>query len=197
LRHSDFDPVRNWLFRSIMFEAEAEGFRSAGIRIGADHVETERQLLTETLAPFPVDLRTQALQMTRLYALLYCFENSVRQLIRERLEEKEGGDWWDKSVPKAVREQAAKRQQNAKANSWLEGEKGHPLQFVDFGDLSSIILHNWEDFSDLVPSQHWIKQRMDELEQARNFIAHSRLLLPAEFQRIESYIADWNKQVGV
>jgi hypothetical protein len=135
--------------------------------------------------------------MTRLYALLYCFENSVRQLIRERLEEKQGVDWWDKSVPKSVRDQAAKRQQTAQTNSWLEGEKGLPLQFVDFGDLSSIILHNWEDFSDLVPSQHWIKQRMDELEQARNFIAHSRLLLPAEFQRIESYVADWNKQVGV
>jgi hypothetical protein len=197
LLKGDIDPIRNWLFRSIMFEAEAERFRIAGIRVGADHVETERQLLTETLAPFPVDLRAQALQMTRLYALLYCFENSVRQLIRERLEEKDAADWWDKLVPKSVREQAAKRQQTAQTNSWLEGEKGHPLQFVDFGDLSNIILHNWEDFSDLVPSQHWIKQRMDELEQARNFIAHSRLLLPAEFQRIESYIADWNKQVGV
>jgi hypothetical protein len=189
--------VRNWLFRTMMFEAEAERFRDAGIRVGVDHVETERQLLDDVLAPFPVDLRAQALRMMRLYALLYCFENSVRQLIRERLEEKHGVDWWDRGVPKSVKEQAAKRQATAQANTWLEGEKSDALQFADFGDLSSIIIHNWDDFVDLIPTQHWLKQRMDELEKTRNFIAHSRLLLPAEFQRIENYVSDWNKQVGV
>jgi hypothetical protein len=194
---SDLDSLRNWLFRSIMFEADAERFRDAGIRVGVDMVDAERHLLEEVLEPFPVELRAQALRMTRLYALFYCFENSVRQLIRERLEERYGTDWWEKGVPKAVRDQATSRRDNALANSWLEGEKGDLLQFVDFGDLTRIVMNSWDDFSDLIPSQHWIKQRMDELEQTRNFIAHSRLLLPAEFQRIESYIKDWNKQVGV
>jgi hypothetical protein len=77
------------------------------------------------------------------------------------------------------------------------GEKGDPLQFVQFGHLADIVIGTWEDFSDLIPSQHWVKQRMDELEQARNFIAHDRQLLPGEFQRIETYVRDWNKQVGV
>jgi hypothetical protein len=181
----------------MMFEADAERFREAGIRVGLDETDVERRLLEEVLAPFPVDLRAQGLRMTRLYALLYCFENSVRQLIRERLEEKHGVDWWEKGVPKTVRDQATTRREAALSNTWLEGEKGDTLQFVDFGDLSRIIVSSWEDFSDLIPSQHWIKQRMDELEQARNFVAHSRLLLPTEFQRIESYIRDWNKQVGV
>ena len=194
---NDLDPIRNWLFRSIMFEAEAERFREAGIRVGVDGAAAERRLIEEVLEPFPVDLRAQALRMTRLYALLYCFENSVRQLIKERLEERHGVDWWDKGVPKGVRDVALSRQQSALSNSWLEGEKGDLLQFVDFGDLSKIIVNSWDDFSDLIPSQHWIKQRMDELEQTRNFIAHSRLLLPTEFQRIESYVRDWNKQVGV
>jgi len=181
----------------MMFEAEAERFRDAGIRVGADQVEAERRLLEEVLAPFPVELRAQSLRMTRLYALLYCFENSVRQLIRERLEEKHGVDWWENGVPKGVRDLASSRQQTALSNTWLEGEKGDLLQFVDFGDLSKIVLNSWDDFSDLIPSQHWMKQRMDELEQTRNFMAHSRLLSATEFQRIESYVRDWNKQVGV
>jgi hypothetical protein len=154
-------------------------------------------LLEEVLAPFPVDLRAQSLRMMRIYALLYCFENSVRQLIRERLEEKHGTTWWEANVPKTVRERANNRRESSLENTWLEGEKGDPLQFADFGDLSSIIVHCWDDFSDLIPSQHWVKQRMDELEQARNFIAHARMLMPTEFQRIESYVRDWNKQVGV
>ena len=75
--------------------------------------------------------------------------------------------------------------------------KSNPMNFIEFGHLADIVAHNWDDFADLIPSQHWLKQRMDELEQARNFVAHNRLLLPAEFQRLYMYVADWNRQVGL
>ncbi len=135
--------------------------------------------------------------MARLYALMYCFENAVRSLIAERLEEMHGVKWWDEQVPQKIRDFAEQRQKDANENSWLEGQRHELLSFVQFGHLSDIITNNWEDFSDLVPSQHWLKQRFDELEKARNFLAHNRLLLPGEFQRIEMYIADWNRQVGL
>jgi hypothetical protein len=185
------------MFRGLMFEAEAEAFRQAGIRVGANHQEIEASLTEQTLAPFGVALRNEALQMARLYALIYCFENSVRALIRERLLERHGDDWWSKTVPNKVQSQAETRQKNATANSWLEGQKKDILGFVDFGNLSDIVTNQWEDFSDIIPTQHWLKQRMDELEQTRNYIAHHRLLLPSEFQRIEMYIADWNRVVGL
>jgi hypothetical protein len=63
--------------------------------------------------------------------------------------------------------------------------------------LSDIIIQNWDLFTDLIPSQHWLTQRMDELEQARHYVAHNRLLADTEFRRIESYIGDWLRQVGV
>ena len=189
--------VRDWMFRHLMFEAEADGFRSAGIRIGTDDSQVERSLLEETLDPFSVELRNDALRMTRLYALIYCFEDSVRSLLSERLQEQHGSKWWTMKVPNRIREKAEKRQQDAQKNSWLEGEKQDVLEFVDFGQLADIIIENWDDFSDLIPSQHWLKQRFDELEQTRNFIAHNRLLQPTEFQRIEMYVADWNRTVGL
>ena len=74
---SDLDPIRNWLFRSMMFEADAERFREAGIRVGMDPEDTA-SIDRGGIGAFPVELRAQALRMTRLYALLYCFENSVR-----------------------------------------------------------------------------------------------------------------------
>ena len=40
-------------------------------------------------------------------------------------------------------------------------------------------------------------QRMEELEKARNFIAHNRMLLPSEFQRMYMYIADRNPVIGL
>lgn len=189
--------VREWMFRAIMFEAEAEAFRSAGIRIGADLHDSERSLLDDALSPFGVKLRNDALRMTRLYAILYAFENTVRSLIKERLEERHGVDWWNQKVPSAVKKFAAARLEDAEKNSWLEGERSEPIAFVDFGHLADIIANNWDDFMDLIPTQHWLRQRMDELEKARNFVAHHRMLLPSEFQRIEMYVGDWNRIVGL
>ena len=189
--------IRDFLFRGLMFEAEAERFRKAGIRIGANIEETEKRLIEESLNPFSIDLRNEALRMCRLYALIYCFENSIRMLIKERLIEKHGTNWWEKRVSKTVKDFAQKRKDDSVKNSWLDGQKKELLTFVEFGHLADIITNNWEDFSDLIPTQHWLKQRMDELEKARNFIAHNRYLLNTEFQRIEMYINDWNRMVGL
>lgn len=193
----DRKDLRDWMFRGLLFEAEAERFRAAGIRVGADETESERELFQEVLDPFGIDLRNEALRMARLFALIYCFENSVRRLLAERLQEHHGTDWWNSKVPKKIKDFAEARQKDAQENSWLEGENKDVLGFIEFGHLSDIIIANWEDFSDLVPSQHWIKQRFDELEKARNFIAHNRLLLPGEFQRLEMYVNDWNRMVGL
>lgn len=188
--------IREWMFRALMFEAESDQFKAAGIRVGADSEDTERSLTGEALANFSIQARNEALKMSRIYALMNCFENSVRDLVKERLKEKYDADWWEKGVLKKVRDFAEGRQRSAKENSWLEGDNTELIEFCEFGHLADIMIDKWSDFSDLIPTQHWLKQRMDELEKARNYIAHNRLLMPSEFRRIEQYISDWNKQVG-
>ena len=179
-----------------MFEAESESFRRAGIQIGSNSTDAEESLLKEALAPFSVTRRNKALEMARLYAVLFCFENEIRDFVRDALAEKEGVDWLDKLPPK-IKEQAESRRDTALKDSWLEGEKADLLGFVDFGHLAQIIVAKWEIFKDVIPTQHWLKQRMDELEKSRNFIAHNRMLLPSEFQRMYMYIADWNRVIGL
>lgn len=188
--------VRDFLFRGLMLESEASTFAAAGIQVGADQQDAENRLLSEALAPFNVSRRNAALEMARLYAVLHCFENEIRALIRERLSEKEGADWLTK-LPQKVKTQAEARQQSALDDSWLEGDKTDLLGFVDFGHLATIIIEKWIHFEDIMPSQHWLKQRMDELEKARNFIAHNRNLLPSEYQRIYMYVRDWNRVIGL
>ena len=188
--------VRDFLFRGLMFESEALDFQRAGIQIGANAAATEESLLREALAPFGISRRNSALEMARLYAILFCFENEVRSFIRERLEEKDGIDWSNK-LPQKILTHAQGRKETAMKDSWLEGEKTDLLGFVDFGQLALIIIEKWEFFKDIIPSQHWLKQRMDEMEKSRNFIAHNRMLLPSEFQRLYMYIADWNRVIGL
>jgi len=152
--------------------------------------------MQEALAPYSISRRNNALEMARLFAVIFCFENEIRQFIRETLEEKEGADWIDK-LPDSVKRFAEGRRDTALKDSWLEGEKSDLLGFIEFGHLAQIIIAKWEFFKDIVPSQHWIKQRMDELEKCRNFIAHNRMLLPSEFSRIYMYVDDWNKAIGL
>ncbi len=191
-----YKDLRDYLFRGLMFESEADEFQSAGIQVGADTGQAEERLLSENLVPFNIQRRNNALQMARLYAVLHCFENEIRWFIRETLEDIEGADWIDKLPPK-IKEFAEKRQAQAYKDSWLEGEKTDLLGFVEFGQLAQIIINKWEHFEDIIPSQHWLKQKMDELEKVRNSIAHNRMLLPSEFQRIYIYIADWNRVIGL
>lgn len=189
--------LRDFLFRGLMFEAEAETLRKAGIEIGApDAIATESRLLADVISPFSIELRAEALEMSRLYALLYCFENAVRELITTRMTEVHGPDWWTK-VSAKVQKKASDRRKSAVDNTWLEGESTRLIAFIDFGDLSSIITDNWADFQDLIPSQAWLRQRFDEMEAARNFVAHHRLLQQSEFQRLYMYVGDYNKQVGL
>ena len=193
---SELKDLRDFLFRGLMLESEARSFQAAGIQVGADIGQAEERLLSDAIAPFGVALRNRAIEMGRLYVVLHCFENSIRIFIRETLEEKDGPDWAEK-LPAKVKKYAEDRQKESIEDSWLEGEKGDLLGYVDFGHLASIIIEKWAHFEDIVPSQHWLKQRMEEMEKARHFIAHNRMLLPTEFQRLYMYIADWNRIIGL
>jgi len=188
--------IRDFLFRGLMFESEATKFQTAGIQIGANSTYAEEQLLAESISPFSIARRNSALEMARLYAVLHCFENEIREYIRGTLTENDGADWWTK-LPAKMKTFAESRQETALKDSWLEGEKTDLLGFVDFGMLSTIIIEKWSYFSNVIPSQHWLKQRMEELEKVRNFIAHNRVLLPTEYQRVYMYIADWNRVIGL
>jgi len=190
------DQLRSFLFRGLLFESEAAVFQRAGIQIGASDAAEAESLLEQSLAPFSVQRRNSALDMARLYALLFCFENEIRDFIRERLQEAEGDGWQDK-LPAKILQFAEGRKTTSLKDSWLEGQKTDILGFADFGQLGQIIVAKWDCFKDVIPSQHWLSQRMDEIEKARHFVAHNRLLLPSEFARLYMYIADWNRVIGL
>jgi hypothetical protein len=56
--------------------------------------------------------------MARLYAFLFCFENEIRDFIRDALSEKEGPEWQDELPPK-IKEFAETRMESALKDSWL------------------------------------------------------------------------------
>ena len=134
--------------------------------------------------------------MSSVYVALYCAENMLRDFIVDRLSETKGIDWWEKCVPKKVRDEVQKLKDKEEKNKYYSNRSNSNIGYTMLGNLTNIIIYNWDDFSDIIPSQAWITSRMDDLEMSRNIIMHTGLLPDIEMERIESIVRDLTKQLG-
>ena len=151
----------------------------------------------DLLAPIQESVRNAALQMQRAYLLLFTLENIVRELITSRLEESNGADWFEKCATNQMKTKVTDRKQKEDRDLWHTGRNKLPIYYLDFGDLSKLIVNNWLQFEDLLlPGQPWVQARLDEAEKSRNVIAHTNVLAPEEVDRLEMYLTDWMKQIG-
>ncbi len=133
--------------------------------------------------------------MTYAYCLFYCFENSVRELVAQRLEERKGPNWWAVAVPASVQKRIDGKKEEIESNKWHQAVICADINHTLFGDLASIVILQWQEFEELFPSQHWVRVRLNELERSRNVIAHGNLLPQPEIERLEQYLDDWLRQV--
>lgn len=188
------DRLHERAFRGVLLHADISGREDRGeIPRGMDPLSRPR-LLGRFTEFFPAEVVDRAEKMAYVYGLIYCFENAVRDLTAQRLEERKGAQWWD-AIPDKVRKYVEDRQKEAEENKWHETTVEANIDYTLFGQLASIFKTLWQDFDDLFPSQQWIVQRLEELERSRNVVMHGNILPPSEIERIERYLTDWLKQV--
>ena len=68
--------------------------------------------------------------------------------------------------------------------------------YCDFGDLSSIIVVNWELFESILANMEWSKAVLSTLERSRNIIMHGGIVAKEDIERIGMNIRDWIRQTG-
>lgn len=175
--------MQNLLLESELLELENEGLdigHAQGIK-SVDIVDTEI---------FEIDIRKQAKQMTSVYYLLFCLENSVRKSIITTLKDKYTASWWENKVPPEVKKKVKKRQDDEKDTPYSERSQ-EPIYYSDFLDLIDIIEANWTDFTDTFRSIESVKSTLGTLNILRRAIAHNSLLDEDEIQRFKLHIKDW------
>jgi hypothetical protein len=145
---------------------------------------------------FSPTLINEADRMASVYALFYCIENAVRELIDSRLNERHGPGWWDICVGEGIKKMANGLKEKEEKNKYHVPRSSELIGYTLFGSLSLLIINKWEDFSDLFPDQHWVTSRLNDLELSRNIIMHTGLLPELEIERIQSIARDWVRQVG-
>jgi Swt1-like HEPN len=187
--------LADWLFHCIAAEAALDRLQDEGISLRSSSApEAVQQQLP--LEDFSAPIRRSAMQAMPAYLGFFCLENSVRELIGDRLSERLGSDWWETASPRALKERVQQRKTKEGKDRWHVRRGEHEIYYTDFGDLKSLVQSQWEAFEDLFPDQNWLSSRLDELEASRNVIAHSNVLDDREIVRIRLYLQDWIRQVG-
>lgn len=146
---------------------------------------------------FSEEARTQAEAMGRVYELLYCLENSIRELVEATLREAFGAEkWWSEGVDLQIRKIAEKRQVDDQKARW-HGPRGESLlAYVDFPQYGDIIVGQWQHFEPLLGDQGWVNYYFEELNRTRRALAHTGTLTGADVERMEVRVRDWLRVVG-
>lgn len=187
--------IRDWLFKGLAVEDLLDNLELEGISVRAaeDPGAVQRVLPLEDFSP---PIRRNAVQALPAYLALFCLENSIRELVVERMQEILGSGWWDAGTSAELRKKVEQRQTTEGKNRWHIRRGAQEIYYTDFGDLVAIVRRNWEAFEDLFPDQNWVTTRLTELEASRNIVAHNNLLDDRELQRIRMYLQDWMRQIG-
>lgn len=130
-----------------------------------------------------------------VYPIVYLFENSARNLILRLMSNSYGSEWWNTKVSRTIRDTVQKRIDAENENRWHSKRGAEKIFYTDMGDLSDIIIKNWDVFKNVLSDQSWVSQRFREIELSRNIIAHNNPLEQKEIERINLYFDDWKKQI--
>lgn len=190
-----YSELHSRVFKSLMLSEDIARREESGELLRTDVNADQLTPFGDFEAYFSREIRERAKKMTYAYCLFYCFENEVRELVAQRLAERKGANWWSVAVPANVQKRVDNKRQEIESNKWHQAVIGAEINHTLFGDLSSIIIAQWQEFEELFPSQDWVRVRLNELERSRNVIAHGNVLPQAEIDRLEQYLQDWVRQV--
>jgi hypothetical protein len=134
--------------------------------------------------------------MATVYTSIAAFENTVRQFVVKVLLEHKGENWWEDCVSEKIRKMAESRKKEEEKIRWHTPRGDSMINYVEFGDLASIMQQNYELFEIHIISIDWARQIFQTLERSRNVIMHSGELGSIDIERVGTNIRDWISQVG-
>ena len=194
---ADHSGLRDFVFRGLLCLDSLESLEHTGVYLRDSHRRLGRSLADLSFAEFSPQILDGAEKMSRLYVAFFCFENSVREFVAQRMRDAHGETWWDTKVPPPIRKKVADRKAQEQKNKWHQPRSKANINYADFGDMPGIILNNWPDFDGFFDSQEWVKSRFGDMEKSRNVIAHNNVLEEADIDRIRLYLQDWARIVGL
>ena len=137
---------------------------------------------------FPQDLAKKGKEMMDCYYNLFILENFLRIFIEKIAQNKYGVDYWDKiTINRKMQDEIDSRKKEEKKHNWISLRKDSNLFYTDFLNLKTIISSNWKNlFKNYFPKETWITQRLEDLYNLRNRVAHNNYIERVDQDNLKS-----------
>lgn len=188
------ETLQAFLYRGITVTASVARMVDEGL-LNEPSVSASSEATT-VLDEFSLEARTKAKRMGRIYELLFCLENSMRELIERTLREASDLSDWTDGIEPGILRSARNREQQDEAARWHGPRGDSVLNYLDFPDLGAIILARWSDFEDLLGDRRWVEAYFQEMNPTRRALAHTGDLTEFDVQRMEMRVREWLRVVG-
>lgn len=139
--------------------------------------------------------------MSEIYPLIYVFENSVRNFIKQVLDKAYPDGWWniDRITSNPFRNANSRKKEEGK-NLWHgKRTQSSMLDYLDLDELEAVINKNTDSltpyFKDLPKQLDWLKIKIKEIYPSRNILAHNNPLSKDDINRVNVICRDWSKQL--
>ena len=188
------EAIKLFGLNNLLIEASLKSVEG-DLDIDLGHKTDPEERIDETYYPqFAESIRREAGKMATNYVIFYCLENSIRELIAERLAEEHGDDWWEEAVPEQVRKNAASNMKRENA-AGVTPRSSELIDFTTFGELGEIIKANWSIFGDTFRDSKALEKVLTTLNTLRGPIAHCKALAEDEELRLHLALRDWFRQM--
>ena len=117
-------------------------------------------------------------------------------MVTKAMLEMHGNTWSVDKVAERIQKSSKSRMEEDARFRWHGARGSTEINYCDFGDLSSIIVTNWEVFEDLLGNMEWAKATLNSLEKSRNIVMHGGSVAKEDIERIGMNIRDWIRQSG-
>jgi len=188
------DAVRLFGMTTLSIEADIRRVEKEQ-RVNLGHIQPVKQPGDDFYDQFPKKLRDEADMMQRHYAVFYCLENSIRELIIERLLELYGPNWWNEHVPQIVRENC-KKNRDKEVGSGFTPRSDEMIDYSTFGELGEILKANADTFGEMFRDLTAVGKILANLNTLRGPIAHCKPLAGDEVTRLYLGMSDWFRQMS-
>lgn len=190
------DKYYSFVFKGLLTEEALDkaGRTNVSLLSSGDTIELEKRLCIDQV---DVGILDKAREMSTVFTAIYSFENTVREFVQKKLLEEIGDDWWKTSVPSKIQAKAKSRKAEEEKVKWHTQRGEALINFVDFGDLTSMINKNWELFEPHLNIFEWVNQLFKSMERSRNVIMHSGELSKTDIERVGTLIRDWYSQTNI
>ncbi len=188
------DDLYTFVYRGVLADANLDKTgRKRRLHFGPEDANQLRQALSYDM--LDKERLADAQRMSIVYTAVHTFENMIRELVSKAMAEAHGEGWWSK-VPEKIQKKVTSRMEEDAKFRWHGARGASEITYCDFGDLSSIIVTNWQEFENVLSNMEWVKAVLNALEKSRNIVMHGGILAKEDVERIGMNIRDWIRQSG-